>query len=299
MLLALDPVRASVVFEFNYLDAAGQGFNDATLGATRRAALEDVANNYIGQQLGFYNVRIQMDVLASEFDGTGALASAGPYYFTGPNGFARGFVGDHIQTGTDPLGGTPDGTVQFDFGYTWDYTTSAPGGSFSFRSVVLHELTHALGFSSMLAADGSGLNGNTDGDVYTTFDSFLETAGGTALIAAGGDFTESTVGSLTSEVYFNGANANALNGGNRVRVHTPGTFNPGSSLSHLDNLFTNDVMLSGIAAGQNRLAWSAVDVGILRDLGYVVLPEPHIDAMAILGLAIVLYVVRRRVSARL
>ena len=162
--------------------------------------------DYIGQNL-LYNVTVQVDVLASLNTGTGALASSGPFYFTAPNGFAPGFLSQHIQTGTDPLGGTADSTIQFNFGYSWDYTGSPSGSQFSFQSVTLHELTHSLGFSSLINSNGSGLNGSTTGDVYTTFDNLLRNSGNTKIINAGGVFNGATLSDLTSDVFFTGANA--------------------------------------------------------------------------------------------
>jgi hypothetical protein len=276
---------AMVVFQFNYLDSAGQGFNDAVLGPTRQAALQAVADS-IGQNLQ-YNVNVQMDVQASLNTGTGFLASAGSLYFTGPNGFQAGFLAQHIMTGTDPFGGAPDGQVQVNFGYNWNYTSNPSVTQVDFKSVIEHELTHALGFESLIQANGTGLNGTSPSDVYSTFDSFLKNGAGTRIVNAGGTFNNATLTDLTSDVFFTGANAMAANGGNAVRLDTPGAFALGTSISHVDASFTNDLMLPGISPGTVR-QWTLLDVGILKDLGFSVVPEPSANALVLCSLLLLL-----------
>jgi len=201
------PLNASVRAEtyiptFNdVVNTTGVGFDDSTFGATRRATIESVFTylDLVLDEPGSMDITFNN----SQTDGTGSLASAGPLFFTSPNGFQGGLAATHLQTGTDPSAGNPDATSTFDFGYNWNSDTGDPtGAEFDLFTVALHEITHALGFLSLLTSDGlSGING-TDPGVFSTFDSFLEKGDGTDLFAAGGDFVGSTGDLISNDIFF-------------------------------------------------------------------------------------------------
>ena len=94
----------------------------------------------------------------------GPLAFAGSFYQLQPGTFRNGLVFQRATTNTIPhltrptAQGAPRGTPSFS---NWYYRqlTSVPGGQFDMQSVALHELSHTLGFSSLItvnAPDGSG-----------------------------------------------------------------------------------------------------------------------------------------------
>jgi hypothetical protein len=327
----------AATFTFSYADvtaANGIGFDDAGQGALRRATLEDVANNYLGSTiLGSYTGNVGITVNVSQTDGTGFLASAGSSYFLVNNSFQTGLVQTRIIGGG---AGGSQGSATFDFGYNWAYGPGAPGvGNFDFRSVALHELTHALGFASLISGGSvaprvnnlgqsqffSSVTPPTSTNTFTNFDSFLRGSnsgtaglGYQALISGGngvgggapnnnnGVFDTAALTNTVNRVTFNGANAIAANGGNAVLMNTPGAFDAGSSISHLDNSFANDVMLSAIGSNQQRRTYSAVDIAILQDLGYTLagvspVPEPsHVLAVCLL-VGFAGYTLRRRFAA--
>ncbi len=300
--LVVSPVQAAFNWNFTYNDVVNNtnvGFDDPTFGAPRRATFEAVAN-YVSSTLDGSGT-IDFTLNNSQTDGGGALASAGTLYFTSPNGFSNGILFQHASTGTDPLGGTHDGSATFDFGYNWNSETDAPAGSeFDLYTVSLHELTHALGFASLADANGdSQISGGNPG-VYGVFDSFLERGDGTALFSTTGGATfEGTAGDLTSEdVFFDGPNARASNGGQPIKMYAPSPYEPGSSISHIDSSLGFAVMTPSIAPGVEKRTYSAQDLGILQDVGWTVAPElvPEPSGTALLALgAVVLFVRRRRV----
>ena len=159
----------NVTFE-DVSSSNGIGFDDPTLGVARRQIFEDTLD-YIDSVLDETGT-VDLLVNASENDGTGFLASAGPYFFPGPDGFYNGFVYDHVRAGSDPTPSVADATLTFDFGYNWNSDLAAPtSGEYDLFTVVLHEMTHTLGWVTALnSAGNSDLSGGNPG-VYSGFDS--------------------------------------------------------------------------------------------------------------------------------
>jgi hypothetical protein len=288
--------RAQIVFSFNYLDTTS-GFNDATLGAERKAALQSAANILAGYFTGYPSRTVTITVNVSENNGgSSTLASAGSSFFVVNNSFQAGLVQQMIQSGTN--NGQPSlGSLTWNFGRAWDYDDNVAAGTFDFKTVAIHELLHAVGFSSYITATGTGAG---NGSTYSKFDEFLTDAGGNRLVNAGANYVGGSILSngTGSDVFFSGANAMAANGGQRVHLYSPATYLDGSSLSHLDtDFFTASAftMEHVIAAGPGTRTLSAIELGILTDLGYSVaaIPEPATCA-ALLGLVAFGLAVRRR-----
>lgn len=291
---------AKIVWNVTYVDVqnnTGVGFDDAVLGAQRRQTLE-AALAYINTVI-CDNGPADLVINASQTDGTGFLASAGPLFFVAPNGFENGHLFDHATTGIDPNGGAfPDASATFDFGYNWNSGQgNAAANEFDLFSVALHEVTHAMGFLSLVDAAGlSGINGTNPG-VFSVFDSFLERGNGVALFGPGGTYN-GNAGDLTSgDVFFAGPNAFAANGGAPVQVYAPNPFAPGSSISHIDHTaHPNSLMNFAIGPGDMRRAYSAIEVAILQDIGWdvCVIPEPGSFLLLATGSAMLCAYTRRK-----
>ena len=300
--LLVPPAAAQLMFTFTYQDV-GTGFNDVALGATRRSSLESAAATLASYFTG-YNVSVAFTV-NSENTNSGTLASAGSGISFSSNGFYKSNVQSRIQTGS----GTSDGSINWNFFHDWDYDDSVSAGAYDFKSTAMHEILHAMGFISGINSAGQGLTTQTSGspDVWYEFDRFLTNSTGTFLVDSGSfAFNTGLAGMLTggsaNGVFFGGVNAMAAYG-NRVPIYSPSPYEEGSSGSHTDdNTFTGGnqlLMNAATATGQGLRTLSAIELGILQDLGYSVaaIPEPA-TVVLFLGLASIGFAIVRRRRVR-
>lgn len=168
--------------------------------------------------------------------------------------------------------------------FDWYFGTdgNTPSGKYDFVSVVLHEIAHGLGFSGSMeygSAYCGVLNYGCWGDITygypDAYDQFMQNGSGTSLIDTSSFPNPSAaLGSqLTSNnVYFNGNNARAANGGSRPKMYAPTSWMPGSSYSHLDyDTFKNTshrLMVYAISAGASIHYPGSITLGLLQDLGW-------------------------------
>ncbi|MEM7473451.1 MAG: PEP-CTERM sorting domain-containing protein [Planctomycetota bacterium] len=298
LMLCVPPARADITWNVTYQDGnsdAGFGLGAGNpLGATRRSTFQ-AALDYISSVLDTPNdVTLDYEVRASLTGGTGSLASGGTSFFL-VNGHTNGILYQHAQTGVDPSGGF-DGFSQYDFGYNYNSENDAPASNeFDLYTIAVHEITHSLGYLTLTSSTGAGVfaqNPNT----YSVSDSFLERGDGTDLFS-NGSFVGSAADLVSNDVFFNGANAMAANGGNPVKMYAPTTFASGSSLSHVDTTtFPDAISAHAIAPGVKKTEYIGVELGILQDLGWQLkssaVPEP--SSMVLLGLLGGSMMLRRR-----
>lgn len=259
------------------IDATGIGF-DGPDEAEARQRVRDCLT-YLESAL---NEAGTLDVLfnASETDGGGFLASAGTYYPLA-NGFFGGSTLERLHDPLDakPFAGTEEIGVTVDFGHDWHFGSGNPSlGDVDFQSVLLHEFTHGLGFASLSASSGASLFAPTN--TYTVFNTFLRRRTGNVTLYSGGGspvFNGSSADLVSNDVAWGGSEGiqaylpNAAPG-----IYAPGTFAQGSSLSHWNtgNIIGGAVMEHAISSGVVKREYSAVDLGGLRDIGYLDAAEP-------------------------
>ena len=266
------------VFTVTYEDVAlgnGIGFDDPVEGSARREVLRSVLR-YVASVL---DVPGTADLLVreSQNDGGGALAAAGPYVLR-TAGFQGGLVFQHLTTGVDPAPNELDGTITVDFGFTWSTDPEGPGpNELDLYSTLLHEVTHALGFLSLVGADGGSELGNEgDRGIFSIFDAFLvrgET--GDRLFLNDGEIVASAQDVTSGDLLFSGPRAE-LAFGSFPEVFAPSTFRRGSSIGHWSFSTSPDaVMLPGVGPGEVRRLYTPWELQVLGDLGYEVASCPE------------------------
>jgi hypothetical protein len=179
--------------------------------------------------------------------------------------------------GSDLDAGNPDILTTYNSVRTDWYlgTDGIPQASkLDFVSVVLHEIWHGLNFAgSMTVSSGLGYWGWGDCGNPSIYDRFTEYGASSALLG----YTcgsASLASALTSNnIFFDGANANAANGGSHVSLYAPGTWAGGSSYSHLGESYNgtpNALMTYSI--GYNEANHNPGPVGrcLLKDIGWTI-----------------------------
>ncbi|MBN2577766.1 MAG: hypothetical protein JXB10_02155 [Pirellulales bacterium] len=166
-----------------------------------------------------------------------------------------------------PTSTGPDVLYRFSTAFNWHTGASLPGtNEIDFRSVVCHEIGHSLGFTSTydLGSDSWWLGG------LTAWDKCLRDApAGGNMPLVNGTGTPGNFNQTAAPVYFNGVNANAANGGSRMAVYAPSSFENGSSLIHPDeSTYPNALMSPQLSYGQVVREPTVLEWQMMNDLGW-------------------------------
>jgi len=231
------------------------------------------------------SVPITVDACWSTSLGANTLGSAGP------STLFRDFPGAAVAgtwyaiplanalAGSDLNGATAEIRANFNSTFTWYFGTDGapPFGQTDFASVVMHEVGHGLGFLGSMEVDTSTGQGSWGLSGFPiAYDRFTENGAGQALINTSvfGNPSAALGATLTSNaVFFDGASASGANGGSRVPLYAPATWNDGSSYSHLAESFNatvNALMTFSLASGESVHHPGPVTLGILKDSGWSV-----------------------------
>lgn len=150
--------------------------------------------------------------------------------------------------GTDLNGSDAEVLADFSSSANWYFGADGnpPSGQADFVSVVLHEVYHGLGFIGSLQRDDGVGTAECNGaagvgcwgwgtDTPIIFDRFVENGSNQNLVSDFANPSPELGTQLTSNnLFFDGPNANAANGGNPARLYAPSTWSLGSSINHLD-----------------------------------------------------------------
>lgn len=175
-------------------------------------------------------------------------------------------------------GDQPDIFAQFSSTANWHLNpnpgSAIPSQHFDLVTVVLHEIGHGLGFASTF--NGQGTTGtvglNTTG-VPVIYDVPIENGSGSNLIESFTSPSADLKTQLTSSNLFFNSHASS-----NSKIYAPFTFNPGSSISHLDdNTFdgTPNALMTHAVAPQERMHSPGVALNILEDLGWEITKINH------------------------
>jgi len=255
----------------------GEGWDNPVFGQARRDTLLAVLayiDSVINAPLA---PTIEIHWETSPTSGSGFLAYAGTF-FTLSTGFTGGAAATHIQTGSDPAAGLPDIQGAVDFGYPWqsNHLLMPSAGQFDLFSVLLHEITHGLGFLSLISPTGISEISISNPGSYSILDAYMEKDDGgavevgatTDLYTPAANYVGTTADLVSGRVVATLPTASAIRGANIV-LFAPNPFQYGSSLSHWDTATYPDAVMShAIAPGLVQRTYLPFEEGALFDMGY-------------------------------
>jgi len=302
---------SSSVMQLNFQN----GFNDAsvvtatgsnngtTVGAQRKLsfikAAEILADQVVSTQTIIVDANFDSDMSCNASSAT--LGSAGATTNVAYPAATAGLLGNtyypiglaNAITDSDIDAGVSDITSSFNAdlgdsdclsGSFWYYGFDAPSGSdIGFTTVLLHEMTHGLGFASLTdASDGSKAAGIDDifsNFLYSKQDSAdWSVAGGlndsdradsavsvTGLLWNGSNVNTKAIGLLTAG-YDDADTSSSFTSGDRVQMYAPNPIEGGSSVSHFTTAASpNEIMEPQYTAGQLDLGLALY---LLKDIGW-------------------------------
>ncbi|MEM9301594.1 MAG: Ig-like domain-containing protein [Pseudomonadota bacterium] len=289
----------AATFEFDF----GVGFNDGTrvlpvggnsgrtLGEQRRILFEAAAQVYADRLDSDVSIRVDAAFIALECTpgGGAVLGAAGPASFATnssiqPNVFFPRALEDAL-TGFDNDPGQPDIITQFNsqiddgvclggaqFYYGLD--DNVPSNRVALYPVVLHELAHGLGFTSLVdESDGTFPFDTPSAFDLLVFDTqfnrfWTDLSNSQRAASAVNDpdvvWDGEAVAAVADEFTGTGFRQGSL------RLHAPGTIEPGSSISHFTEDASPDLLMEP-ALGDLVFAETDVTVPLFEDIGWPLL----------------------------
>ncbi|HAS41720.1 MAG TPA: hypothetical protein DCS93_14675 [Microscillaceae bacterium] len=175
-------------------------------------------------------------------------------------------------------GNSPDISANFSSSINWYFGTDGnpPSDEFDLVSIVLHELGHGLGFVALRNYDENqgtytyGSGGFPDIYNYRMVDGSGNFLRDTTVYTNGS--TQLGTAVTNSNLFFNGPTTNtAASSTVGSKLHAPGTFEPGSSIAHLDNIYDNTpngLMTPSAGPGEAVHDPGPVATAMLNDMGW-------------------------------
>ena len=158
----------------------------------------------------------------------------------------------------------------------WYFGTdgNTPVQKYDLVTVVLHELCHGLGFFDSMDVQGS-LGSYGLGSIPIIYDNFVENLNEKRLtdtLIFRQNSSSLYLELVGGELYFNGPLVKRYLSGSRARLYSPSTWDPGSSVSHLDEVRTlavNSLMTPFIDFGEAIHDPGKLTFSVLGELGWI------------------------------
>lgn len=280
---------AAVTVNITYGDGASEGFNDPTLGAARRTALEYALNAWSAELQG----TVPLALLAT-FDSLGGSSTSailgqagstssfrdepefplsGVWY---PAPLASQLKGSSLSSGGYHMNAVfnadVDGPVVLgDVSFYYGTDGNPPANTVDFVSVALHEFGHAFGFFDLVdSSTGAFAQGYPD-----AFARYLKRTGAVNKLFTAMSNTERLAALTSGEVYWTGANVIAagvaspsplVNAQGEVEMFAPNPYQSGSSIAHWDQDHTPDLLME--PAITNVYTDPGVTLDAMEDIGW-------------------------------
>jgi len=261
--------QGAVKFEFHIKEADLDKWDKPKLDAMERAA-----NMLVSYFRVLKPVKLTYDVTTFSND-SGLLAAAGSLYTSYDPGTWLTRVQHKLLTGATAPGTGDDGLLYVNFGKKWSFDDTLASDQNDFTMVIMHELLHSFGW--VFAGDNAPyLNNRRYWSVYA---SLLVDKDGRTLWnddhTWNTDFNPNLLRG-NGGLFFGGANAVKANGGKPVPLFAFAEGWTGSTGQHLDDYSpsTAGQLMDAVApAGTSIRVISPVEFGVLKDLGYTVVPQ--------------------------
>jgi hypothetical protein len=255
---------AKVTFQFEYTDGAEYWTPEL------RRGLQTAANT-LAETYFIVDRPVTLTYTVKGENDPNKLAAAGSNGFSRNPGFDNVVVQEKLLSGLDLNGLEPDGDIDWSFAEPWSAQPKPSPDEYDLTSTAMHELLHSFGFLSYIESPKQAVT-NKD---WTIYDSFMVGQNGTHAVSADGTFNQALTGNLTGlgGLYLNGPNAVAAYG-KPVPLFTPYPFQPGSSISHLDDYTFSrangnfQMMTSADGMGPGPKTLTPIEQGVLADIGY-------------------------------
>lgn len=175
--------------------------------------------------------------------------------------------------------------ANFSSTFEWNYALSGPvpAGKYDLVTVVLHELGHGLGFVDSYSVGGTaGFVGVQGTGVPMIYDQMIENTQGKNIFH---DFTSGTDAMrqqlISDALFFNTPRVVTTNG-TPARIYAPTTYDPGSSIAHLNELTfpdgdPNSLMSPQVGAAESNHNPGPIVLGAFSDMGWVFTRIKHTD----------------------
>ncbi|MFL6584259.1 MAG: hypothetical protein ACJ8KU_07050 [Chthoniobacterales bacterium] len=177
------------------------------------------------------NITVRVEFNFHDLGNTGTLGQGGPAGFQVQNGVYYAQALYNFIAKSDLAGGAVALNVEMNTNSStsWFYGASTPpAGQYSWQSVVMHEVGHAMGFIDTVNQDGSYVNAGPS--IFET----LATLGIGGSAVSSLDQPARAQAVISNNIYWSGQFGIASNGGNPIKLYSPNPYESGSNYSHID-----------------------------------------------------------------
>ncbi len=166
--------------------------------------------------------------------------------------------------------------VTIDTGHDFYYGLDAnpPAGEIDFVTLILHQLSHGLGFMGFGISDGTEgqIRDSTDG-LPSIYDRFVVNGSGTEILSFPDPSTDLHQQLTGDDLFSSGSAAIAANNGNEPKIYSQSPFDFFKNYDHWDSSVfpagtLNSLMTETLAPGQANHNPGPVTLGLFEDMGW-------------------------------
>lgn len=254
----------------------------ADIGASKRAAFE--AAGGLWSSVLEVEVPIDVGVRLESFSDPGILGGAAPTDLLANHAslprsdtwYVSALANQFLTVDADPGRVEIDVVISADYDFHEDVGTDAPADRVSLMTLALHELGHGLGHTTLARHLPDGTGTIRYEGFPLAYDLQVTDASRVPLV----DLTPAALGkAMTERMLWRGQEAIRADGGLVPEIYAPELFQPGSSVSHLDErTYTTDLMTPFIAGGETHRSVPALTRAMMADFGWGVEADTSAEA---------------------